>query len=112
MGRGMTAGRMDQPITIERKTRVADGMGGFTETWVPDVHFIWAAAKAKTGREGRDEGRTNATFVVTFTIYTLADLSELDRVIWNGERYNIRGLLRQGDRVLTTAFEAERGVAS
>lgn len=104
-------GKMDQPITIERKARVADSAGGFTETW-SDTYAVWAAVKAKSGREGRDEGRTNATFVVTFTIYTLDALSEVDRVIWNGERYNIRGILRQGERPLTTVIEAERGVAS
>ena len=102
---------MDQMITFQRKTRVADGMGGYTETWA-DVYSVWAAVKAKAGREGRDEGRTNATFVTTFTVYTMADLSELDRIVWNSERYNIRGILRQGERPLTTVIEAERGVAS
>lgn len=106
----MTAGRMDQMVSIERKTRVADGMGGYTETWA-EVYAVWAAVKPKAGREGRDEGRTNATYVVNFTIYTLADLSEQDRIIWNAERYNIRGILRTGERPMTTIIEAERGVA-
>lgn len=104
-------GKMDQPISIERKARVTDSAGGFAEVW-SEVNNVWAAVKAKAGREGRDEGRTNSTFIVAFTIYTIDDLSEVDRIIWGGERYNIRGILRQGERPLTTVIEAERGVAS
>ena len=107
----MTAGAMDQFITIERRTRAADGMGGFTETWAT-YKQVWANAKAKGGRESLDEGRTNAVFVVVFTIYNIADLSEVDRIIWNGERYNIRGILREGTRAQHVKIEAERGVAS
>lgn len=107
----MTAGALDQYITIERKTRVADGMGGYTESWAT-WKTVWANAKAKAGRESRDEGRTNAVFVVVFTIYTLDGLAETDRIVWGGEYYNIRGVLREGARMLHTKTEAERGVAS
>ena len=107
----MTAGNLDQFITIERKTRTANLSGGFVETW-STWKQVWAGVKAKAGRESIEDGRTNATFVFVFTVYTLADLSELDRIVWNGERYNIRGMLRAGARALHTKFEAERGVAS
>lgn len=107
----MTAGDMDQYITIERKTRAGDGMGGFAETWATWKN-VWANAKAKTGRESLDEGRTNAVFVVVFTIYTLDGLAETDRISWRGETYNIRGILREGARPLHVKVEAERGGAS
>lgn len=104
-------GKLDQYITIQRRTRTADGIGGFTEDWTSQYE-VWANVKAKGGRESLDEGRTNAVFVVTFTIYNIADLSELDRILWNGERYNIRGILREGNRAQHVRIEAERGVAS
>ena len=113
----MTAGKLDQFITIQRKTRVSDMMGGFTESWAT-WQQVWAGAAAragavaKAGRESIDEGRTNAVFVVVFTIYTLDGLAETDRILWNGETYNIRGVLRMGGRELHTKVEAERGVAS
>lgn len=107
----MTAGAMDQFITIQRKTSVADGMGGSVVTWATHKQ-VWANVKAKGGRESLDEGRTNAVFVVVFTIYNLTDLTDADRIIWNGERYNIRGILREGSRAQTVKIEAERGVAS
>ena len=107
----MTAGPLDQFITIQRKSRVSDNMGGFTESWATWKQ-VWAGAVAKAGRESLDEGRTNAVFVVVFTIYTLDGLAETDRILWNGETYNIRGVLRMGGRELHTKVEAERGVAS
>ena len=104
-------GKMDQMISIERKTFLADAMGGTVETWA-HVYSVWAMVKAKAGREVVDQGRTNATFVVNFTIRALADLSEVDRIVWNGDRYNIRGVLRASTRELHLVIEAERGVSS
>ena len=108
------AGAKDQPITLQRKTRTPDGGGGFIDDWAdfattPDV---WANVIAKAGREGLDEGRTNATFTVLFTIYNRSDVTELDRIVWQGVTYNIRGIRREGEQALDLVIEAERGVAS
>jgi head-tail adaptor len=106
-------GLMDQQITLQRFYETADGIGGVTRTWgnfATDA-VIWANVKAKSGREGLDEGRINATFVVLFTVYNRSDVSELDRIKWNGENYNIRGLRREGGRELRLVIEAERGAA-
>lgn len=106
-------GGMDQRITLQRYTEAADGIGGVTRAWanLAATPTVWAAVKAKAGREGMDEGRVNATYVVLFTIYNRTDLSELDRILWNGEAYNIRNLRREGGRKLRLVIEAERGVA-
>ena len=106
-------GKLDQIITLERKTRTATGTGGFTETWA-EIASVWANVRAKAGRESLDEGRTNATFISLFTIYNTSSLSlsEVDRIIWQGERYNIRGVRREGSRAIWLVIEAERGVAS
>jgi SPP1 family predicted phage head-tail adaptor len=107
----MTAGKLDQPITIERRTSTKSVSGGFIDTWSTWA-TVWAGVQAKAGREGLDEGRTNATFVVVFTIYTLSGLMESDRIIWGGVPYNIRGIRREGEQPLEVKIEAERGVAS
>lgn len=109
----MSAGAKDQQITLQRFTRTPDGGGGFTEAWANYATdaIPWANVKAKGGREGLTEGRTTATFVVVFTIYNRADVTELDRIIWNGVAYNIRGILREGGRNLDLMIEAERGVS-
>jgi len=109
------AGAMDQPISIERKTSVSDGAGGSLDTWAAIANGqVWAAvraAKATSFDETLDNGRINAGYKVSFTIYTIADLTEVDRIVWNGETYNIRGILRSGNP-LTVQVDAERGVAS
>lgn len=108
----MSAGRKDQPITIERNTPTRSLSGGYTDAWAAVGPTIWAEVKAKAGREAMDDGRPNATFVVVFTVYNLTDIREADRIIWNGVRYNIRGILREGESPLDLKIEAERGVAS
>ncbi len=106
-------GAKDQQITLQRFMRTPDGAGGSTESWVSFTSdpTPWANVKAKGGREGLVEGRTTATFVVVFTIYNRADVTELDRILWNGAAYNIRGILRQGERAIDLMIEAERGVS-
>lgn len=106
-------GAMDQRITLQRFSEAADGIGGVERAWanLSVTPSVWAAVKAKAGREAMEEGRVNASYVVLFTIYNRDDLSELDRILWNGEAYNIRNLRREGGRKLRLVIEAERGVA-
>ncbi|MES2814463.1 MAG: head-tail adaptor protein [Pseudomonadota bacterium] len=107
-------GKMDQRLTLQRATETPDGVGGTTRGWsnLSVDPCPWARVIAKAGRETMTEGRTTATFVVLFTIYNRDDLSELDRILWNGEAYNIRNLRREGGRRLHLVIEAERGVAN
>lgn len=105
---------MDQRITLQSQTRTADGHGGFV-TGFADYSTnpnVWAHVRAKAGREATAEGRMTASFTVLFTIYNRSDIDPRDRILWNGEAYNIRGLRREGGRRLMLVIEAERGVAS
>jgi SPP1 family predicted phage head-tail adaptor len=110
MGCVLTAGAKNQPIAIQRKTREPDMAGGFTETWTT-IANAWAHVKPRSGRETMEEGRTNATFVVVFTIYRTT-IRDTDRIMWQGVPYNIRGILDAGETSLDMMIEAERGVAS
>jgi SPP1 family predicted phage head-tail adaptor len=107
-------GKMDQRITLQRVTETPDGIGGTTRGW-SDLAVNpspWARVIAKAGREGMTEGRMTATYIVLFTIWNRDDLSEVDRILWNGEAYNIRNIRREGERKLYLVIEAERGVLS
>jgi len=45
---------LNRALVLEEKTRVADGAGGFSETWVA-LGTLWAGLRAGTGREtGKD----------------------------------------------------------
>lgn len=107
-------GQLDQKITLQRLAKTADGYGGATSAWADyDTNAsVWAHVRAKAGRESTDEGRMTASFIVLFTIYNRTDIDPRDRIVWNGETYNIRGLRTEGGRRLMLVIEAERGVAS
>lgn len=107
-------GKMDQRITLQRATETPDGFGGTVRGWsnLRIDPCPWAAVIAKAGRESTSEGRMSATYIVLFTIYNRDDLSEVDRILWNGEAYNIRNIRREGGRKLHLVIEAERGVLS
>lgn len=109
----MGAGAMDQRITLQRATALSDGAGGVTWVWadLPVNASVWAAVKSRVWREALTEGRVAASYVMTFTIYNRSDLSEVDRIVWNGENYNIRGISRNGGAAITLSIDAERGVA-
>jgi len=102
-------GRMDQRITLQRATATPDGAGGVTQAW-GDLATVWAAVEARTARESLSDGRVTAAYVARFTIYN-RDVQETDRIIWNGETYNIRGVMRRGARELRLVIDAERGTA-
>lgn len=105
------AGAMDQPILIERRVVQSDGAGGHTEYW-ERAWGVWANVRAMAAAEGMEAGRMNATYLVAFTIYTIADLDEANyRIRWNDETYNIRAVMRSGNP-MTVQVRAERGVAS
>ena len=108
----MSAGTLDQIITLQRSTATPDGGGGVTMSWASFATDAnpWAKVKAKAGRESMIEGRTTSTFVVEFTIYNRADVTETDRILWQGVAYNIRGIRSEGERTLMLVIEADRGV--
>lgn len=106
-------GELDQRITFSRLTRVPDGIGGVTEAWADlvSVPTVWAKVTPRIGRESMDQGRMNAAQMATFTIRYRDDLTELDRITWRGEIWNIRRILRKSQRGQFLDVDAERGVA-
>ena len=106
-------GKLDQRVTFQRKTETADGIGGTVRTWanLASNPTVWANVKARLGREAMVNGRMTAVLPVTFTIYNRTDLDERDRILWNGEAYNILSIFRQGDRALHVQIDAQRGDA-
>ena len=108
----MAAGKMDQRITLQRKVSTSDGAGGNVVSWQDYAENArpWAHVQAKAGRESMTEGRMAAQFTVLFIIYNRSDVTETDRILWNGEAYNIRGIRRETGRALRLVIEAERGV--
>jgi SPP1 family predicted phage head-tail adaptor len=107
----MAARDMDQRITIQHLTRASDLAGGWTETW-GNLATCWAAVRSKPAGEKMEDGRMNARTINAFTIWNDAcpTVAENDRILWNDETWNIRGVYRSGTGVLTVQLDAERGV--
>lgn len=107
-------GQLDQRITLQRYTETPDGIGGVTRAWadLAQTPSVWAKVTPRLGSESMDQGRMNASSMATFTIRYRADVTELDRIVWRGEAWNIRRIMRKTQRVQYYEIDAERGVAS
>lgn len=108
------AGHLDQRVTFQTKANTSDGAGGSTTAWadVADTPTVWAQALPLTGREMAQEGGDAATAQYKFTVRYRTDISEIDRIVWNGSNFNIRRVERTSGRELFTVMIAERGAAS
>lgn len=96
-------GRMDRRITIERKTRVSDGMGGYTESW-GELATVWAEIRPLGAREVWDAMRVSAETRFRVRIRWRGDsngapyYTSADRVIWQGRTYGIEQVVEIGRR--------------
>ena len=106
-------GPLDQLVTLQSRTRVADGGGGFSEAWgdFASDPQVWADPQPLYGREGVNDGAFNASGAWLFRIRNRTDVTERDRIVWNGDPYNISRVMRRGARELYLMIEAVRGVA-
>ncbi|WP_412504879.1 head-tail adaptor protein [Roseovarius sp. SYSU LYC5161] len=51
---------LNRHLVLETRQRVADGAGGFVETWV-ELGRLWADLRARTGRQRGGEGGSVST---------------------------------------------------
>lgn len=107
----MTPGRLDQRVTLQRRARVADGQGGYTETWVA-LRTVWASVRALSGREREYAAAAQAPATYRVTIRRYAELTAADRVVWQGEALNIRFVADNGPRERYLHLDCERGVVA
>ena len=105
-------GQMDQRVTIQRSTAASDGIGGLTLTWGA-YRSVWAKLTSYPRKAGESmiEGRVTATQIVGLRIYTIPDLTEKDRVLWNGRLLGIRSVIIGSTRSLFMDLICEAGAA-
>ncbi len=105
------SGELDQLITIIRDAEADDGMGGQDLTPSNVVVDLYAHVRPLSGSETKKFEKLNATFMNLFVVRYRDDILETDRILWNGEEYNIRSNPKAGARKLYIEIFAERGVA-
>lgn len=102
-------GELDQRIIIERESLADDGMGGSTSVW--STHITrWALVRPASGSEKTEHDTVNARAKYVFVIRYPADVNDDDRILWDGDYYNIRYRAKPKTRGMYISIEAEREV--
>lgn len=103
-------GDLDQLIEIERFTSADDGEGGEIITWAK-INEIWAKVVDLSGAEKTEFERVQGQTKYLFTVRYPVDIIDADRILWDGEYYNIRFNKKPTRRDLYMSIEAQSGVA-
>jgi SPP1 family predicted phage head-tail adaptor len=106
----MTAGMLNTPVTFQRKTRVANGSGGFTDTWAT-LRSTRAHVKGLSGFERLQADRVNAETKERLVCRYFADLRPDDRVLIEGRAHNITYINDVERRKKWLEIDASGGVA-
>lgn len=108
-------GELDQRVELQTQSRVSDGMGGSTVSWVTQ-DTVWAHVRPLSGGESQRFGGIEATGGYRVAIRNRSDLSinETWRVNWTdrGTTMNIRFVEDGGKRNLYLVLQCEQGVAT
>lgn len=90
----MQSAKLDRRLTLQRFTSSQDpGSGENIETW-SDLATVWANYKPVSDGEKMQAGEVSATLAARFTIRydsAWADLSAVDRVVFEGRTFDIFG---------------------
>lgn len=82
----ISAGELDQRVTIQTRQSGQDAVGQAVETWGDDT-VVWARARPLRGREFFAAGATQSQETIVFGIRYRSGLTSAMRVLWNGETY-------------------------
>jgi SPP1 family predicted phage head-tail adaptor len=106
----VSAGKLDQRVTLQRRTTVADEGGGGAESWVT-VADVWADAWPVSGAERTAAQQLEAAALVRVRIRRRADVTASWRVLWLGRAHAIRHVADGGPRDPYLTLDCEAGVA-
>lgn len=94
----MRAGNLDRVIEIQRRTTGLDLYGTPVETWATFITLRAQLLKNATDDREGARGHTSDA-VLTFRMYYFASLSLNDRLLYEGQQYEITGITEIGRRV-------------
>lgn len=95
----MRAGQLNQRITLQEKSVVKNSIGEDAVTW-NDVATVWAAVIPLRGREFFAASQMQQVVDVRLRIRQRAGLAPDMRLQWQGEPYDIVGLIPGTDQYL------------
>ncbi|MCW7542012.1 phage head closure protein [Aquabacterium sp. A7-Y] len=88
----MTAGELDQRITLQRRGTVKDGYGQEVVAW-EDEAAVWAKAEPLQGREFFAAAQAQSEVTVRFTIRYRPGVVPTLRVLWRGQPHGISSVI-------------------
>lgn len=86
---------MDRKIVIQRATVSRDAHGGEVLTWA-DYKTRWAEVRFQGGAEAQASNKETASLAVVFRFRHISDLTEKDRIVFNGSNHDIVGIIPEG----------------
>jgi len=102
-------GDLKHPVVIERGTDIDDGSGGTYAEWAV-VETVYCAIKQKSGAEKFQQQDIRTVKTKSFITRYGADVTELDRLVFNGQYYNVRSVEDIDERNMWLEIIAEVGV--
>jgi len=91
----MRAGDLRWRVTLQTVTQSNDGRGGVTSTAATLEANVPAHVRQAPGREFLGSDQVAAERRAVFTVRYRTDLTERDRVVFEGTTYDIRGIPEQ-----------------
>lgn len=107
----LTAGMLREPLTIQRKVAVSDGIGGQTVTWLT-IGSIRGYVKPLSGREALQAMQMQAS--ITHRIYARyrADMTPADRLVMRGQPLQVRAVINVEMKNRWLEIACDSGVAA
>lgn len=103
---------LDQQVQVERLSRTPDGQGGYAETWTVVYTPFAQVTPTAGGEQVRGERvAAEAGYEVVIHAVDAPDLTEVDRLVWDGVRLNIRRA-PPAQRSVWRYLDCDRGVAA
>ena len=109
----MHAGKLNIPVEFQRKTRTANGSGGFTESWaviagMPTFAFVKALGGGERFASDRVEASTRFRLVVRY----VSGLTEEDRVEIDSRIHNVKFINNVEFRNMWLEVDLDGGAAT
>ena len=95
----VSAGELREPISIESYTDSKGATGDPIITWA-EVYAVNAKVEWASGDELDKVTRETSERQVNFYIRTITALNSKMRIVYDGDTFDIRGILKQGDRLM------------
>ena len=104
------AGKLRNPIQIERLALTPDGTGGNSQTWAVNKN-LKAFIKTVSGGEYLHSQRLEARLSHRIYIRYTADILNTDRVVYKGRYFQIRAIINIEEQNKWIELHCEEGVA-